>query len=79
MRRSTSMRLPTQRILDSGKVRGLSFADNLNSGSTSVFEIMRPFYNEGILFLKPFIILPLEKEDGEVIMSHGANDDSSNL
>lgn len=42
-------------------------------------EILRPFYDKGILFPDLVAWLPLAKEEGKVVISHGVNNDSSNL
>lgn len=74
VRKSTSKELPTQGSMDLGRVRDLSSSNN--SSSTSVLKIMRPFYDERILFFDPLASLPLKEE--EVFTSFEAIDSPSN-
>lgn len=69
--RFTRERVVAQGSPDSGKVQELSSSDSSSSSSTSVLELTRPFYKEGILFPDPIAWLPPieEEEEGEVTSS----------
>lgn len=75
--KSAKERLATQGNLDSRKVWGLSFFDNSNFISTLVLKIIRSLYEKEILFLETLASLHLEEEEGEVVISHRVNDDST--
>lgn len=55
---------------DSPRVRELSFSNSSSFDSTSISEIMRPPYEERIIFPNPIAWLPLKEEkEGEAVMS----------